>query len=87
MTARMEVSPSCSQCGTQMLLVRIFPDTSGYERRSYVCPWCPHDMTEIVESVLRRTSAHVATFGRNENVASRGRHEPVTIQMIQLTVS
>jgi hypothetical protein len=33
------VRPSCPQCGTQMLLVRILPDRPGYEQRTYECPW------------------------------------------------
>jgi hypothetical protein len=89
MTGQTEISPFCSQCSTQMLLVRIFPDTQGYEQRTYECPWCPHEMTEIVRSILRPTSAHVATTSRNEKIASAspGGDEPVTIQVVQLTVS
>jgi hypothetical protein len=40
-------SPACSECGAQMLLVKIFPDRPGYEQRTYACPWCPHQMTEV----------------------------------------
>jgi hypothetical protein len=52
MTARTVISPSvsapsCSQCATRMLLVRISPDRPGYERRTYECPWCPREMTEV----------------------------------------
>jgi hypothetical protein len=47
----------CSQCGTQMLLVRILPDRPGYENRTYACPWCPQqEMTEVCcinESTVR----------------------------------
>jgi hypothetical protein len=38
---------SCSQCGTQLLLVKISFDRPGYEQRMYKCPWCPHQMTEV----------------------------------------
>ena len=84
MTAQTETSPACSECGTQLLLVRIFPDTPRYEQRTYECPWCPHEKTAIVRSI---PSARVATTCHNEKVASPPRDEPVRIQMIQLTMS
>ena len=85
MTVRAKISPSCSQCGTQMLLVRIFADTPGYERRTYECSWCPHERTEIVRSVFSPTSGHAT--GRDEKVVSAQPEEPARIQMIQLVIS
>jgi DNA-directed RNA polymerase subunit RPC12/RpoP len=41
-------SPSCPKCGIRMLLVRIFPDRPGYDQRTYECPRCEHEVTEIV---------------------------------------
>jgi len=40
-------APSCFVCESPTLLVRICPDSLGYERRTYTCPWCPHEMTEV----------------------------------------
>jgi hypothetical protein len=31
-----------------MSLVRIFPDKPGYDQRTYECPRCEHEVTEIV---------------------------------------
>jgi transposase len=42
------VRPSCSACGMRMSLVRIFPDKPGYDQRTYECPRCEHEVTEIV---------------------------------------
>jgi len=42
------VRPKCSRCGTRMSLVRIFPDKPGYDQRTYECPRCEHEVTEIV---------------------------------------
>jgi endogenous inhibitor of DNA gyrase (YacG/DUF329 family) len=41
--------PNCPTCGTRMSLVRIFPDKPGYDQRTYECPRCQHDVTEIVQ--------------------------------------
>src|SRR5437762_2619491 len=40
--------PSCSQCGTQMLIVRNSREWASYTLRTYTCPWCPHQVSEIV---------------------------------------
>jgi transcription elongation factor Elf1 len=32
-----------------MALVRIFPDKPGHDQRTYECPRCEHEITEIVE--------------------------------------
>jgi DNA-directed RNA polymerase subunit RPC12/RpoP len=42
-------APSCSHCGTQMLLVRNFPDRPGYDRRTHECPHCRHKITEVIQ--------------------------------------
>ena len=42
-------SPSCPKCGTRMVLLLIFPDRPGYDRRTYECPRCEHEVTEIME--------------------------------------
>ena len=41
--------PSCPRCGTRMSLVRIFPDKPGYDRRTYECPRCQHEETEVIQ--------------------------------------
>jgi hypothetical protein len=41
--------PNCNTCGTRMALVRIFPDKPGYDQRTYECPRCEDEITEIVE--------------------------------------
>jgi endogenous inhibitor of DNA gyrase (YacG/DUF329 family) len=43
------VRPNCPTCGTRMSLVRIFPDKPGYDQRTYECPRCQHEITEIVQ--------------------------------------
>jgi hypothetical protein len=40
--------PSCPRCGTRMKLVRIFPNCPGYDERTYECPRCEHEVTEVV---------------------------------------
>jgi transcription elongation factor Elf1 len=32
-----------------MSLVRIFPDKPGYDQRTFECPRCEHEITEIVQ--------------------------------------
>jgi len=41
--------PSCPKCGTRMTLVHIFPDRPGYDQRTYECPRCEHEITEVIE--------------------------------------
>ena len=43
------VRPSCSKCGAPMWLTRIEPDETGFARRSFECPRCKHQMTEVIE--------------------------------------
>jgi hypothetical protein len=40
--------PSCPQCDTRMLLIRILPVSPGYQRRTYECPRCQHEVTEVI---------------------------------------
>jgi transposase-like protein len=42
------VRPNCPTCGTRTSLVRIFPDRPGYDKRTYECPRCERELTEIV---------------------------------------
>jgi DNA-directed RNA polymerase subunit RPC12/RpoP len=46
---RVIACPSCPKCGTRMLLVRIFPDSPGHDQRTYECPRCEHEVTEIFQ--------------------------------------
>jgi hypothetical protein len=45
-------APSCSQCGTQMMIIRISRDWPTYIQRTYQCPWCPHRTSEVVGSPM-----------------------------------
>ena len=46
--------PACPKCGARMVLVRIFPDRPNPDQRTYECPRCEHEVTEIVQ--LRKVS-------------------------------
>ena len=48
-SAHVIACPSCPKCDTRMLLIRIFPDRPGYDQRTYECPRCEHEVTEIME--------------------------------------
>jgi transposase len=41
--------PSCPRCGTRMTLILVFPESPGYDQRTYECPRCEHQVTEIVQ--------------------------------------
>jgi hypothetical protein len=43
------VRPVCSKCGTPMWLTRIEPDRLGCARRTFECPRCKNQMTEVIE--------------------------------------
>jgi hypothetical protein len=45
------VRPACPTCGSNMSLVRIFPDKPGRDQHTYECPRCADEITEIVEFV------------------------------------
>jgi hypothetical protein len=40
--------PSCSMCGTMMVLARIEPYMTGYDRRTFECPACDHSEDAVV---------------------------------------
>jgi hypothetical protein len=46
---RVIACPSCPKCGTRMSLVCIFPDRPGHDQRTYECPSCEHEVTEIFQ--------------------------------------
>ena len=46
---RVIACPSCPKCGTRMVLVHIFPDRLGRDQRTYECPRCEHEVTEIFQ--------------------------------------
>jgi DNA-directed RNA polymerase subunit RPC12/RpoP len=54
---RVIACPSCPKCGTRMLLVRIFPDSPGHDQRTYECPRCEHEVTEIFQLERRATES------------------------------
>ncbi len=42
--------PPCPKCGApRMMLSRIEPDSPGKERRTFECPSCGNEMTEIAQ--------------------------------------
>ena len=43
------VRPLCSKCGAPMWLTRIEPDKPGFARRSFECPRCQNQMTEVID--------------------------------------
>ena len=43
------VRPVCSKCGAPMWLTRIQPDKPGCARRSFECPRCKNQMTEVIK--------------------------------------
>jgi len=55
MAAQMELpsnviaAPSCPRCGTRTSLVHILPDKPGYDQRTYECPRCENEITEVIE--------------------------------------
>jgi hypothetical protein len=42
--------PTCSKCGTGMLLFGIEPERPGYELHSFECPKCQNTETRIGKS-------------------------------------
>jgi endogenous inhibitor of DNA gyrase (YacG/DUF329 family) len=41
--------PTCPKCGDRMSLIGISPDRPGCDRRTYECPRCQHEVTEVIE--------------------------------------
>jgi hypothetical protein len=46
---KMIIRPWCESCDAQMWLVSIEPDKPDYDRRTFECPRCQHEMVEIVK--------------------------------------
>ena len=42
------VRPVCSECGTTLWLTRIAPDNPGFARRTFECPRCQNQISEII---------------------------------------
>jgi ribosomal protein S27E len=42
--------PKCLVCGAQMWLARVYPEKPGCDQRTFECPDCKHEATEIVYS-------------------------------------
>jgi hypothetical protein len=40
--------PECPACRVQMWLARIEPDKPGHDLRTFECPRCQNEMTEVV---------------------------------------
>jgi hypothetical protein len=45
----MPAQPVCFKCDTPMWLIRIAPDKPGCARRTFECPRCQNQMTEVVD--------------------------------------
>ena len=43
------IRPVCSRCQTQMMLSRIEPDAPDHDKRTFECPACNHEISEIVQ--------------------------------------
>jgi hypothetical protein len=41
--------PVCFKCGAPMWLIRIEPEESGCARRTFECPRCQNQVTEIID--------------------------------------
>jgi len=47
--AQLLVRPVCSKCGAPLWLIRIQPDKRGCARRSFECPRCQNQISEVIE--------------------------------------
>ena len=43
------VHPQCDRCGVPMGLARIEPDKPNHDKRTFECPACKGEITEIVK--------------------------------------
>jgi len=43
------MQPVCSKCGVPLWLTRIEPDKPGFARRSFECPRCQNQISEVIE--------------------------------------
>ena len=41
--------PVCSQCGAPLWLTRIQPDKPGFARRTFECPRCQNQISEVIQ--------------------------------------
>jgi hypothetical protein len=41
--------PECPACGAPMWLARIEPDEPDHDRRTFECPRCQDEVTEVVK--------------------------------------
>jgi hypothetical protein len=66
--SRPAFAPYCFVCDMPALLVQICPDRPGYEQRTYKCPWCPYEMTEVrcvnELTILRMAKQHFEDWGK-----------------------
>jgi ribosomal protein S27AE len=48
--ARLVLSlPTCPKCGATMWLARIEPDKPQHDKRTYECPKCEHEVSDVVK--------------------------------------
>jgi Zn finger protein HypA/HybF involved in hydrogenase expression len=43
------VRPVCPKCGAPMWLIRIEPEKPDFAQRTFECPRCQNQMTEIID--------------------------------------
>ncbi len=43
------IRPQCPACGDQMWITRIEPDKPDYDKRTFECPECKNELTQIVK--------------------------------------
>lgn len=43
------VRPLCSKCGAKTWLSRIEPDSPGHEKRTFECPACDSEISEVAK--------------------------------------
>ena len=49
--------PPCPRCGTQMWISNIEPDKPSHDRRTFECPRCQWEVTEVVKFRLGAEAA------------------------------
>jgi hypothetical protein len=43
------IIPPCPRCATKMLLSRLEPDTPNHDKRTFECPACRNEHSEVVK--------------------------------------
>ena len=43
------IRPPCPKCGAKMLLARIEPDKPDHDKRTFECPSCGNEHSEVVK--------------------------------------